>query len=443
MIEHACPHASVIPYRLPMRILIASKFWYPRGGLERVMFDEIAWLEGAGHVVAHFSTSHPDNQSSPWSDYFVPYMDLGEHASLAARERVVAMARMFYSVEAAKRFRRLLVVFRPHVVHVHGIHRQLSPSILFEARRAGIPVVQTLHDYHPVCPSDTLLRGGNEVCVPPQCRGRSLLPCVVHRCVRGSVATSAASAAELFWRRWVMGYADLVALFIAPSHYLADIIRSGGWNRPSIAVLPNAVPGVPDQSPSAPGDFFLYTGRLSREKGVATLLSASIRAKVPLIVAGDGPQARELRGMAPATVRFVGHVAAAEVAQLLHGCLAAVVPSQWPENAPMAVLEPMAAARPVVATCVGGIPELVRDGIDGVLVAPGDVSALATALLRVASDRELACRLGRAGRERVLERFTPAVHLQGLLEAYRRVALPVVQAGRGGVAPTTALDDMS
>jgi glycosyltransferase involved in cell wall biosynthesis len=402
-----------------MRILVASKFWYPRGGLERVMFDEIAWLEGVGHEVAHFSTSHPDNQSSPWSDYFVPSLELGEHAGLAVREKLVATARMFYSVEAAKRFRRQLAVFRPQVVHVHGIHRQLSPSILFEARRAGIPVVQTLHDYHPVCPCDTLLRGGSEACVPPRCRGRDLLPCVVHRCVRDSLTTSAVSAAELFWRRWVLRYEDLVALFIAPSQYLAEVIGAGGWSRPPIVVLPNA---VPVSSTSALGDYFLYAGRLSGEKGVATLLRASVRSKAPLVVAGDGPQARALRSMAPASVRFVGRVMPSELARLLHGCLAAVVPSEWPENAPLAVLEPMAAAKPVVASRVGGIPEQVRDGVEGILVSPGDTRALAAAMLRVAGDRELARRLGSAGRQRVLEMFAPTVHLQGLLQAYRRVA---------------------
>lgn len=421
IVERGRQQVSVIPSRLPMRILMVSKFWYLRGGLERVMFDEIASLEGAGHEVAHFSTSHPDNQSSPWSDYFVPYIELGEHAGLTARQQVAATARMFYSVEAAKRFRRQLADFRPQVVHVHGIHRQLSPSILLEARRAGVPVVQTLHDYHPVCPCDTLLRGGSEACVPPLCHGRNLLPCVVHRCVRASVAASVASAVELFWRRWVMGYADLVALFIAPSHYLADVIRSGGWSRPPITVLPNA---VPLSSPSTPGDFFLYAGRLSGEKGVATLLAASARSKTPLVVAGDGPLARELRGKAPATVRFTGRATSADVARLLHDCLAAVVPSEWPENAPMAVLEPMAAARPVVASRVGGIPEQVRDGIEGILVPARDASALATAMVRLASDRELACRLGSAGRQRVVERFTPPVHLDGLLQAYRRVASP-------------------
>ena len=392
------------------------------------MFDEIAWLEGAGHEVAHFSTSHPDNQSSPWSDNFAPYTELGEHASLGVREQTVAAGRMFYNVQAAKLFRRQLAVFRPQVVHAHGIHRQLSPSILLEARRAGIPVVQTLHDFHPICPSDTLLRAGREACLPPQCRGFNLLPCMVHRCVRGSVVASAASAAELLWRRWFIRYAGLVALFIAPSQFLADMIRSGGWGRPPITVLPNAVLDAP---PSAPGDGFLYAGRLSREKGVATLLAALVRCKLPLIVAGDGPQERELRNMAPATVRFVGRATASEVAQLRHDCLAAVVPSECAENAPLAVLESMAAARPVVASRVGGIPELVRDGVDGILVPPGDAGALSAAMVRLAGDRELAARLGRAGRLRVTEKFTPAAHLYGLLDAYRRVALPAGPVGQG------------
>lgn len=401
-----------------MRILMASKFWYLRGGLERVMFDEVASLEEAGHEVAHFSTAHPDNLPSTWSEYFAPYIELGQGTRHAPSERALAMGRMFYNAEAARRFKRELAAFRPHVVHVHGIHRQISPSILFEARRAGVPVVQTLHDYHPVCPADTLLRGCSVSCVPPRCRGPNLFPCVANRCVRGSAATSAAGAAELFWRRWVLGYARLVTLFITPSHYLANVVRLAGWRRPPIAVVPNAVRLL---APSAPGDYFLYAGRLSREKGVVTLLAAVSRSGVPLVVAGDGPQAQELRSMAPASARFVGRVAEPEVASLLGGCCAAVVPSDWPENAPMAVLEPMAAGKPVVATRVGGIPEQIRDGIEGILVPPRDAPALAMAMLRLAGDRQMSARLGAAGRQRVLAKFTPAVHLEGLLQAYSRV----------------------
>ena len=128
-----------------MRILVANKFWYRRAGLERVMFDEIGWLEDAGHEVAHFSTQHPENDASPWSDYFAPYLEIGPQTTLTPREKAIAVERMFWNTAAARRFARLLRDFRPDVVHVHGIHRQISPSILARGaagrspRRADAP----------------------------------------------------------------------------------------------------------------------------------------------------------------------------------------------------------------------------------------------------------------------------------------------------------------
>ena len=113
-----------------MRILVANKFWYRRAGLERVMFDEIAWLEAAGHEVAHFSATHPENDTSPVGRLLRPLPrdrhPLGPRPARDGARR----ARMFWNVEAARRFSRLLRDFRPDLVHVHGIHRQLSPSIL-------------------------------------------------------------------------------------------------------------------------------------------------------------------------------------------------------------------------------------------------------------------------------------------------------------------------
>ena len=150
-----------------MRILMANKFWYRRGGQERVVFDEIAWLGRAGHDVAHFSAQHPENEDSPWSGYFAPYLEIGVDSTLSGRERLLAARLMFWNAEAARRFARLLRAFRPDVVHVHGIHRQISPSILVEAKKAGVPVVQTLHDCHPICPADVLLLGDAVACLPP------------------------------------------------------------------------------------------------------------------------------------------------------------------------------------------------------------------------------------------------------------------------------------
>lgn len=145
-----------------MRVLVANKFWYRRGGLEQVMFAEVEALAEAGHEVAHFSTAHPRNEPSPFADYFAPYLDLGGQMPLTGRERLTAAVRMFSNAEAAQRFAMLIRDFRPDVVHAHGIHRQLSPSIFEAAHREGVPVVQSVHDAHKVCPEDRLLRAGRE-----------------------------------------------------------------------------------------------------------------------------------------------------------------------------------------------------------------------------------------------------------------------------------------
>ena len=398
-----------------MRILVANKFWYHRGGLERVMFDEIAWLEDAGHEVAHFSTNHPQNDPSPWSDYFVPYMELGESGGLGTRAKLLAATKMFYNREAAKRFTRLLVEFRPDVIHSHGIHRQLSPSILLAAKDRLVPVVQTLHDYWPVCPADVLLRGDGALCDPGLCSVSWPWAACGQRCVQGSRGRSALSAAETFTRNTVLHYQDLISRFISPSRFLADRVIAGGLDRRPIDVIPNAVSLPPA---ARGGDGFVYAGRLSREKGLQVLLQAAARSGVSLTVCGDGPLAPLVRAHVDEQVTWVGSVSPVEVAGVLATARAAVVPSTWFENAPMSVLEPMAAGIPVVASAIGGIPEVVRDRMEGLLVQPESVAELSTAMSLLDSKPSLAAELGAAARDRIGTRFSRESHLSSLLECY-------------------------
>jgi glycosyltransferase involved in cell wall biosynthesis len=414
-----------------VRVLVANKFWYRRAGLERVMFDEIMWLQEAGHEIAHFSAAHPENDGSPWSDYFVPYLEIGSQSSLGLGDKVTAARRMFWNREAARRFARLLLEFRPDVVHIHGIHRQLSPSILFEARRAGVPVVQSLHDYHPICPADDLLFAGSRACDPPRCGRLNVLPCALYHCVQHSRPKSALAAAELLWRRWVVRYETLVDAFISPSHYLAQMVSDRGLRGSPMHVVPNAIPSRSISADGRRGDF-VYAGRLSREKGLPTLLKAAALAGVSLTVAGTGPLRDSLVASAPAGVRFLGFLGGDEIDRLLGGCRAAVVPSEWAENAPMAVLEPMALGRPVIASRMGGIPEQVRDGVDGVLFHAGDHIELAAALRVLADDAALADRLGRSARQRATSMFDPQAHIRQLVRIYESVGRMRGAADGGG-----------
>lgn len=275
--------------------------------------------------------------------------------------------------------------------------------------------MQTFHDYHPICVSGDLLIASERACQPVECGSVNVLPCIVNGCVHQSRAKSALGAADLLWRRWGVRVEQLVDAFIAPSRYLARVVVAGGLRHRPVHVLPNAIP-APAHAPEAPvGDTFVYAGRLSREKGLFTLLRAAEAAHVRLLVAGTGPLEQSLATRAPDGVTFFGRVPGDEVDRLLAGSRAVVVPSEWAENAPMAVLEPMVRVRPVVATRMGGIPEQVRDGVGGVLVNAGDEVALAAALHVLADDVDLAETLGRSARERALTTFSPQTHLDGLL----------------------------
>lgn len=398
--------------------MVASKFWYPRGGLERVMFGEIEQLEARGIQVAHFSTDHPQNVYSAWRSYFAPYLELGSSGVLGPSDTALAVARMFWNRTAASLFRRLLSDFQPGLVHVHGIHRQLSPSILFAARQLGVPVVQTLHDAHHVCPADVLLRAGSVVCEPRACGVYNYAPAVINRCVRGSIASSGLSAAETLWQRLLRSYERTVTRFIAPSRHLASVMIDGGWGSIPIDVVPNGVRSSSDLTRHDEG-WMLVAGRLSVEKRVDIALEACSRAGVRVVVAGDGPEAPSLKRGFP-DVEFVGHLDVEGVTRLLTRCRALLLSSTVPENAPMAVLEAMAAGVPVIAPRLGGVPELVQHGETGLLFEPGSVEDMTECVLRLAGDDDLAIRLGASGSAVARDEFTDGLHAERLLDVYHR-----------------------
>jgi glycosyltransferase involved in cell wall biosynthesis len=400
-----------------LRVLFANKFWFCSGGVERVIFDEVEWLEGLGHETVHFAAAHPDNQASPWSRYFPRYLDVSRGTRLTYPQKALAALRLFHNREAARRFEQLLADSAPDVIHAHSIHRQVSPSILAVAKRRGIPVVQTLHEYHHVCPADNLLRGGRIPCEPILCTAFGYGPALRNRCLRGSLPVTALSSAERLFQRATRSYERGVGLFISPSRFLAQKIREGGWRTP-VKVIPNAV-RVSTPGRGAKSDYFLFAGRLVEEKGIAVLSEAARLAGVRVVVAGDGPLRESLQR--DGTLELRGWLGEREIATLTTEALASVVPSVWFENAPMSILEPMAAGTAVVASAIGGISEQIDDGVEGLLTEPGDAGSVASAMTRLASDAGLARRMGEAGRVRVRRDFSPEGHVGTLLDTYREL----------------------
>ena len=414
-----------------MRILHVNKFLYRRGGAEGYMLDVVDLQRRAGHEVELFGMAHPDNLPDlPLADTFPSHVELepapGGLAGLAAG------ARMVWSPSSARGMARALERFRPDVVHSHNVYHQLSPSVLAAVRRAGVRSVMTLHDYKLACPSYQMLDHGR-LC--DACVEGSALNAARRRCKSGSLAASTLLSVESSVHRATHAY-DAVDVFVSPSRFLAGVMARTGLAPERLVVLNHFVEVAP-VVPTAHREGFVFAGRLSPEKGVDTLIRAMalLPPTVHLHVAGDGPVRRDLAALAaqvaPARVTFHGRLDKERLRQVVAGSVATVVPSRWHENQPMTILESYAAEVPAVVSDLGGMPELVRDGIDGLVVPHDDPRALADALLRLQADPATATAMGRAGRQRLADEFDPQLHLRRLEAIYRGEAGGGDDAGTG------------
>jgi glycosyltransferase involved in cell wall biosynthesis len=409
-----------------MRILQVNKFFYERGGTERYFFSVSRALEKRGHTVSHFAMRHPNNVESPFARFFVSERD---YAGKGTRlDDIPAGLAFIRSREAARHLERLVENHKPDVAHLHNIYHQITPSIIPVLKRSGVPIVMTLHDYKLICPNYSLF-DGKAYCY--RCRGRRFHRAATTRCRDGSFMKSLSLSIEASWQKLTRVY-DNVRFFVAPSRYIHDVFVAEGFRRDCVVYLAPFV--RPDElgagsSPGAtaldglPNRYVVYFGRLSVEKGLSTLLDAIGRlARVPLVVCGDGPLRKTLEEQASglrARVHFTGHLGRHDLYAVVHRAVAAVLPSESPENAPYTVLEAMAMGVPVVVSNMGGLPELARTG-GGIVFTAGDAVGLAETLHDMWDNKSLAEDIGRRGRHSVAEHFGEERHLDGLEDVYRK-----------------------
>jgi glycosyltransferase involved in cell wall biosynthesis len=406
-----------------VRILHVNKFLYRRGGAEAYMLDVAALQSAAGHEVAFFAMDHPENLPNGYERLFPSRVEF-EPPPPTIGGKLAGTGRLLWSRTASQGMESMLRVFQPDVVHLHNIYHQLSPSILQPIRRRRIGAVMTLHDYKLACTTYRFLDHGRicEACLP-----RRLWQPVLKRCNSGSLTASAVSAMELSLHTIGGAYSPIGA-FLCPSRFLLEKMRQGRVFPDRLRHLPNFVDTSSIEPKNSVGGGPVYAGRLSFEKGVDVLIEAvAAMPEMTLDIAGDGPARAELESLvtqlaAGARIRFHGRLESEALKELLRGSSVAVVPSRWYENMPLAVLEAFAAGLPVIGTALGGIPELVRPGIDGAIVAPDDPQALGTAIAEFVSEPDRALRMGMAGRQRMQEAFAPEGHLAQLMDAYEEVA---------------------
>lgn len=407
-------------------VLLVNKFFHdvgPAGGVGRYVLQEAEDLAAAGWEPVPFAMADADARPSSWSRWFVRARDY-RAARWSTRAPADALA-LLWNREAARNLAGLLRDARPRVAHLHNIYHHLSPSILPVLARHGVPAVMTLHDLRLLCPAIHMLRRG-EVC--ERCRGGRFHQAVLGACVKGSRAASLLAAVETAHQTARRLYPRHVSRFLCPSRFYLEKYAAWGYPRERLAHLPNFVDLEAWRPSPGPADAaYLYFGRISAEKGLGALLAAQARWEaagdgadaLTLRIAGEGPWADELRRRAAdlrlRRVEILGPLAGSALRDAVARARFTVLPSQWYENSPFTIFESMAAGRPVAGADIGGIPELIDDGRDGVLFPPRDPEAILAALRRAAALGPEAGAAARAKAERLWSRPAHMARLRGIL----------------------------
>jgi len=407
---------------MPPTLLSVNNYHYPRGGAEVVFFRHNDLLAESGWTVVPFCMRHPQNRPSGWDEHFVEEIEHGQDYSLGQKLR--KGLKSVYSFEARAKVQELIGRVSPDVCHAHNVYHHITPSVLGAVKQRGVPLVMTLHDLKLACPAYSMLSRG-KVC--ERCRDGGLFHVALQRCVKGSLPMSLLVMAESYLHRLLKSYVGNVDCFVVPSRFYLRKLAEWGFEGEQFVYVPNFVDACGIRPAPDPGRRFVYFGRLSIEKGVETLIAAAARADVGVDLIGTGPDLDRLRRLAAALgadARFLGFLSGEALDAAIRDARAVAVPSEWYENAPLTVLEAYALGKPVIASRIGGLPELVEHGETGWLFEAGAADEL-TALLRDvrgAPDDEIRA-AGERGRDRVTTEFSPRRYLDRIGDLYAQLGV--------------------
>ena len=396
-----------------MKILMVNKFLYPNGGSETYIFKLGEQLQKKGHEVQYFGMEHAGRIVGNRLECYTSDMDF--HAGGVGK--LLYPFRIIYSGEAKRKMRRVLEDFRPDVVHLNNINFQLTPSIIyavraFEKKRGKrIKIVYTAHDYQWVCPNHMMrIPATGQICFA--CRGGDFKQCSKNRCIHDSRVKSLIGTIEagFYAMRKTYGMVDVI---ICPSEFMKKQLDTDPLLAEKTVMMHNFIDkdtavagkthgkkkkrrekaevfGTAADGERPAGDYVLYFGRYAEEKGTLTLLEAC-RAlpEIPFVFAGTGPLEGRVN-QAP-NVENRGFVAGEELRRLIAQARFSVYPSEWYENCPFSVMESQMYGTPVLASDLGGAPELVQPGRTGDLFRGGDAQELTEHIKELWEDPEL-CR---------------------------------------------------
>lgn len=384
-----------------MKVLLCHNYYQQPGGEDRSFFDEEWLLKSHGHDVVRY-TVHNDV--------------IDEMSSLRLAKTLI------WNRDSYRELRELIRRERPAVMHCTNTFPLISPSVYYAAKREGVPVVQSLHNYRLLCPNALFLRN-NKPC--ESCLGKSFpLPAIIHGCYRDSRVASAGVAAMVSFHRLMRTWTRGVDKYFVLTEFARDKFIQGGLAADKMVIKPNFV--HPDTGPGdGSGDYVIFVGRLSSEKGIDTLLSAwqQLPGNTKLKIVGDGPMAgRVSQAMNDdPRIEWVGRRTKEEVDRLIHKASCLIIPSICYETFGRAIIEAYVHGVPVIASRHGAMAELVRHGETGLLFDAGNATKLREAVELAFRDPDKLLRMRREARREFERLYTADVNYELLIGTYKNV----------------------
>ena len=405
-----------------MKVLLINKFLFPKGG------DAISTLETGkllienGHDVIFWGMDHPENIDFKYRKYFISYIDYNGPQRFF--KKIKNALKIIYSFEAKNKISSLIKEWKPDIVHLNNFAHQITPSILGILKKLKIPTVMTLHDYKLVCPTYLLFQDGLPC---ERCKNKRYHHCLLNKCTKNSFSKSLINMLEMYLHHKILNIYDKIDLFISPSKFLIEKLKDMGFNK-NIIFLPNFVELIDLKlSNNFKYKYILFFGRLSKEKGLSTLIDAVKDLKIILNIVGIGPVESELKNKIEveniSNINLLGFKKGKELTELIKESLYVIVPSEWYENNPLTILESYACGKPVIGSRMGGIPELIIDKKTGLIFNPGDKNDLKEKIKKLLDNPEKIEIMGSDARKFVEDNYNSKNYYNKIIDIYKKIII--------------------
>lgn len=358
------------------RVLIINKFLYHRGGDCTYTFSLGDLLRKHGIDILYWGMKHPSNYEFTNSDMFadnIDYEKLNRNKSL--KGGIEVLKRSIYSVHAKEKLREQLNIWTPDLIHLNNIHSQLTPSILDEINKRHIPVVWTVHDYELICPNIHFIANG-KIC--EDCKNHKYYKVTINKCKKSSFTASSITSIKAYVHE-LLNIRGKVDRFIIPSIFMYNKFIDFGWNKNKLIFIRNFLSQdhIKINNPPVPSNYVVYFGGLSPWKGINTLIEAMSKLpSITLKIIGGGVDYYDIKekiaNNSLKNIKILGRKEGNELFNIVSGAKFSIIPSEWYENCPYSIMESLSMGVPVIGADIGGIPEIVKDGYNGLLFKSGD-----------------------------------------------------------------------